>query len=115
MFAFQKEKVKVYIDEKYHHAMDPSIRPHKNKLSKKSNSGNETNIDGIDTLPTGNSAPPSEKPSRASTLVRQMSEEGNSGNNYGKDIKDIPRYPVDCCQPCCYYNLFQLLGLHGNC
>ena len=23
----QKEKVKVYIDEKYHHAEDPSIRP----------------------------------------------------------------------------------------
>ncbi len=23
----QKEKVKVYIDEKYHHATDPSIRP----------------------------------------------------------------------------------------
>lgn len=94
-FVFQKEKVKVYIDEKYHHAMDPSIRPHKNKLPKIANPlgpGTETNVDGIDTLPAGNSAPSSEKPSRSSTLVRQVSDEGGSGNNYGKDIKDIPRF-----------------------
>lgn len=72
--------------------MDPSIRPHKNKLSKLGNPGNETNLEG---LPTGNSLPPSEKPSRASTLVRDMSDQGGSGNNYGKDIKDIPRYQFD--------------------
>ncbi len=83
--------MKVYIDEKYHHAMDPSIRPHKNKLSKLANPGNETNLDGF---PTGNSLPPSEKPSRASTLVRQIPDQGGSGNNYGKDIKDIPRYHI---------------------
>ena len=69
----QKEKVKVYIDEKYHHAMDPSIRP----------KGNLTNAG-----PTTSS--------KASTLVKttepKMTEnEEELGNTYGKDIKDIPR------------------------
>jgi len=92
---FQKEKVKVYIDEKYHHAMDPSIRPNKNKMPKVASTlgaGNENNLDGIDGPPTGNSLPPSEKHSRASTLVRDISEESKPGNDYGKDIKDIPGY-----------------------
>ena len=31
IYILQKEKVKVYIDEKYHHATDPSIRPPKQK------------------------------------------------------------------------------------
>jgi len=71
--------------------MDPSIRPHKNKMQRITNTiGNENNLDGIEGLPSGNSLPPSEKPSRASTLVREASDDIKSGNNYGKDIKDIP-------------------------
>ena len=71
----QKEKVKVYLDEKYHHASDPSIRP---KDTKTNNTNGEN--------PT----------SKASTLVRKESlsqekSDKTSENTYGKDIKDIPR------------------------
>ncbi len=79
----QKEKVKVYIDEKYHHATDPSIRPKETK-----------------SLGNNEATSPS---SKASTLVRKDSsrpataantasdaEEGKAAD-YGKNLKDIPR------------------------
>ena len=68
----QKEKVKVYLDEKYHHASDPSIRP---KETTKQSTNTEQNV------------------SKASTLVRKesISENKNTEDTYGKDIKDIPR------------------------
>lgn len=72
----QKEKVKVYIDEKYHHATDPSIRP-KDK----------------DGQPLGGAQEAVSPSSKASTLVRKesTSEEKKAEDTYGKDIKDIPR------------------------
>ena len=76
-WTFQKEKVKVYIDEKYHHATDPSIRP-KDRVA---NSNNGATM-----------APSS---SKGSTLVKatepNTSESSKNVDEYGKDIKDIPR------------------------
>ena len=117
--------MKVYIDEKYHHAADPSIRPHKQK-----NSGeNQLNVE-FSTAPTTDQTPPppvvintasqmstpktairnTNKPtavrrqsfggsgiintvksganSRSSTLTRVNA---NTDENYGKDIKNIPK------------------------
>ena len=80
----KKEKVKVYLDEKYHHASDPSIRPKDNKGLNSAGAG-----------PT--QANPS---SKASTLVRKESIAAEkkdpkaleeASDTYGKDIKDIPR------------------------
>ena len=87
----QKEKVKVYLDEKYHHASDPSIRPKENKGSNK-----DAGKDGASSQNGGlNPANPS---SKASTLVRKESikaekdpKESPESDTYGKDIKDIPR------------------------
>lgn len=79
--SLQKEKVKVYLDEKYHHASDPSIRPKENKGLNAGNGGL-------------NQANPS---SKASTLVRKESiaekdpKALEEADTYGKDIKDIPR------------------------
>ena len=93
-FHFQKEKIKVYIDEKYHHAYDPSIRPSTTKRPI-TNPLTTTTYEGAAPgaiVPAPGSAPPSEKPSRASTLVRQATkDEADPKSNYGKDIKDIPR------------------------
>ena len=100
----QKEKVKVYIDDKYHHATDPSIRP---KSNADTNLGGQSKTATSATSGTGGqqclssnddgSAPVA---SKASTLVRK--DNSNQGNepksnvdveeqSYGKDIKDIPR------------------------
>ena len=97
----QKEKVKVYIDEKYHHASDPSIRPkHKEKdYQPGSNPNTLKNADpnAIQTVGGNNAnnanslranslkANSLKANSRASTLTRQQDD------NYGKDIKDIPK------------------------
>ncbi len=93
--------MKVYIDEKYHHASDPSIRPNvkrpkiTNALSPAGSTATTTTTTttmAYETgLPAPLSAPPSEKPSRASTLVRQASNSSEEKNNYGKSLKDIPR------------------------
>ena len=75
---FQKEKVKVYIDEKYHHATEPSIRP-KPKLE----GGPQPGIGGgggVPGQPVGAAANPADVPdhpssSRTTTLsanARQM-------------------------------------------
>ena len=81
----KKEKVKVYLDEKYHHASDPSIRPKDNKGLNSAGAGGPTQ------------ANPS---SKASTLVRKESIAAEkkdpkaleeASDTYGKDIKDIPR------------------------
>jgi organic anion transporter 3A len=87
--------VKVYIDEKYHHASDPNIRPSTRRpkiTNPLSHNGAATGADGCDggILPAPLSAPGSKNPSRASTLVRQAAED-DPKNNYGKDIKDIPK------------------------
>jgi hypothetical protein len=105
--------VKVYIDEKYHHASDPSIRPSTIKRPKLVNPFSKTGKEaatGITTTtttlsssydggaassgvlaPAPISAPPSEKPSRASTLVRRTVDEEDPKSEYGKDIKNIPK------------------------
>ena len=91
--------MKVYIDEKYHHASDPSIRPSTrrpkimNPLSQNGTApaaaASADACDGAITVAPV-SAPGSKNPSRAGTLVRQLPDE-DPKNNYGKDIKDIPR------------------------
>ena len=88
--------MKVYIDEKYHHASDPSIRPSlrrpqiTNPLSQNGAAGAASGdaCDGA-IAPAPISVPGSKNPSRASTLVRQSVDDPKS--NYGKDIKDIPK------------------------
>lgn len=87
----QKEKVKVYIDEKYHHATDPSIRPKENKDASAGVSSGQSGATEVQ-----QQQQPTESPtSRASTLVRKESTGGDASgvkeDTYGKDIKDIPR------------------------
>ena len=112
--------MKVYIDEKYHHAEDPSIRPHKPKSLTAST--NQLEFSGVPTT-TSTTDPSSNivintsqmstpkigmrninKPirrqsyggnpaksganSRSSTLTRVNA---NTDDNYGKDIKNIPK------------------------
>ena len=94
----QKEKVKVYIDEKYHHATDPSIRPKSNA------DGGQAGSNAA--AATSNDDGTAAVASKASTLVRKdnanQNEPKSSGDveeqSYGKDIKDIPRY-VRCLEP----------------
>ena len=103
-FVFQKEKAKVYIDDKYHHATEPSIRPKSNgdglgggqktaSATSASAAGGPSNDEGTNTAAVA---------SKASTLVRKdNANQGMSANqpksdsdvegSYGKDIKDIPR------------------------
>ena len=89
----QKEKVKVYIDEKYHHATDPSIRPKSNADGDKSAPAATGTSAGIEPRTPNDEA----AASKASTLVRKDApNEPKSGGDgeeqsYGKDIKDIPR------------------------
>ena len=121
----QKEKVKVYIDEKYHHAEDPSIRPpqkpksltastenfHSGALATTTAARNNANPSGnvlstsqmstprtgmrnIHNKPirrqslSGNIGMKSGANSRSSTLTRVNA---NTDDNYGKDIKNIPK------------------------
>ena len=103
-FVFQKEKAKVYIDDKYHHATEPSIRPKSTGdglggggqkiASATSAAGGPSNDEGTTTAAVA---------SKASTLVRKdnanqgmSAHQPKSGSDaeqqsYGKDIKDIPR------------------------
>ena len=138
----QKEKVKVYIDEKYHHAEDPSIRPPQKPKSLTASTDNHLNYcgtatnaplqapaaSGSATIPpasnpsssnvvlaasqmstpkmgmrninksntqrrqslTGNPTAKSGCNSRSSTLTR-VTNANVQDDNYGKDIKNIPK------------------------
>ena len=136
----QKEKVKVYIDEKYHHAEDPSIRPPQKPKSLTASTDNHLNYCGTatnapsqapaasTTIPsasnpassnvvlaasqmstpkmgmrninksniqrrqslTGNPTAKSGCNSRSSTLTR-VTNANVQDDNYGKDIKNIPK------------------------
>ena len=138
----QKEKVKVYIDEKYHHAEDPSIRPPQKPKSLTASTDNHLNYcgtatnapsqapaaSGSTTIPsasnpassnvvlaasqmstpkmgmrninksniqrrqslTGNPTAKSGCNSRSSTLTR-VTNANVQDDNYGKDIKNIPK------------------------
>ena len=101
--ALQKEKVKVYIDEKYHHAAEPSIRPKHKAITAE---GTATAATGTTTAtgcdnPVAASAPATtataaDHPtsSRTTTLSNKLAttaskatSTNNLNNNYGKDIK----------------------------
>ena len=121
--VLQKEKVKVYIDEKYHHAEDPSIRPPQKLKSLNASTENfstlppttssRSNVDpSCNVLSTSQMSTPKtamrslhNKPirrqsfsgnlgmksganSRTSTLTRVNA---NTDDDYGKDIKNIPK------------------------
>jgi hypothetical protein len=109
-FVFQKEKAKVYIDDKYHHATEPSIRPKSNgdglgggqktaSATSAAAAGGPSNDEGTTTAAVASKA----VASKASTLVRKdnanqgmSAHQPKSGSDaeqqsYGKDIKDIPR------------------------
>ena len=108
-FVFQKEKAKVYIDDKYHHATEPSIRPKSNgdglgggqktASATSAAAGGPSNDEGTTTAAVASKA----VASKASTLVRKdnanqgmSAHQPKSGSDaeqqsYGKDIKDIPR------------------------
>ena len=97
-FVFQKEKAKVYIDDKYHHATEPSIRPKSN--GEGLGGGQKTSAAGGPSNDEGTTAAVA---SKASTLVRKdnanqgmSAHQPKSGSeaeqqSYGKDIKDIPK------------------------
>ena len=102
-FVFQKEKAKVYIDDKYHHATEPSIRPKSNGegLGGGQKTASATSAAGGPSNDGGTTAAVA---SKASTLVRKdNANQGMSAHqpkskltdaeqqSYGKDIKDIPR------------------------
>jgi len=83
-FPLQKEKVKVYIDEKYHHATDPSIRP------KPKEGGAIVPADGQ--AASGVRRPSASAPVSKSASLKSGAVAPNAdSDNYGKDIKDIPR------------------------
>ncbi len=88
----KKEKVKVYIDEKYHHATDPSIRP-----KHKDQDGSGKQDGGVDSIQPASSQPQpagqshSAPVSRSATLKSGTASVGPGADDYGKDIKDIPR------------------------
>jgi len=89
----KKEKVKVYIDEKYHHATDPSIRPPK-KQGAKSN-GSTPAVSKSSTLDNQIAAAALKRRNdEAVAAVAAKAAEAaaeEEGNAYGKDIKDIPK------------------------
>ena len=102
-FVFQKEKAKVYIDDKYHHATEPSIRPKSNGDGlgggQKTATASATSAAGGPSNDEGTTAAVA---SKASTLVRkdnanqgmsahQPKSDSDAEASYGKDIKDIPR------------------------
>ena len=101
-FVFQKEKAKVYIDDKYHHATEPSIRPKSNGegLGGGQKTASATSAAGGPSNDGGTTAAVA---SKASTLVRKdnanqgmSAHQPKSGSeaeqqSYGKDIKDIPK------------------------
>lgn len=78
----KKEKVKVYIDEKYHHATDPSIRPHKkdHKDHHHQHQPQPVVVKKADNHKT-------------CTVVSRKNSQAvdDVSDTYGKDIKDIPR------------------------
>ena len=76
----KKEKVKVYIDEKYHHATDPSIRPQKKDLTK--SNGSTPAVSQSNTL-NNQIARAKDQPDNALGAPEE--------DKYGKDIKDIPK------------------------
>lgn len=98
----KKEKAKVYIDDKYHHAAEPSIRPKSNGdgLGGGQKTASATSAAGGPSNDEGTTAAVA---SKASTLVRKdnanqgmSAHQPKSGSDaeqqsYGKDIKDIPR------------------------
>ena len=93
----QKEKVKVYIDEKYHHATDPSIRPPK-KAGGASTRGSTPAVSKSSTLDNqmrASSAPKAAAVANAAAAAAAAAahdaEEAAAETTYGKDIKDIPK------------------------
>ena len=92
--CLQKEKVKVYIDEKYHHATDPSIRPPK-KAGGASTRGSTPAVSKSSTLDNqmrASSAPKAAAVANAAAAAAAHdAEEAAAETTYGKDIKDIPK------------------------
>ena len=75
----------MYIDEKYHHATDPSIRPKPKDGTNVAVVVNENEMNNAVSPAPAATAPNS----RSNTL--KSSGGGGGADNYGKDIKDIPR------------------------
>ncbi len=94
----------MYIDEKYHHATDPSIRPKpkEDKAAQQQQQQQQQQLTDVNAIqPASNddataivvssSAPASRSATLKSTSASQAGGAGGNGDNYGKDIKDIPR------------------------
>jgi len=86
----KKEKVKVYIDDKYHHATEPSIRP-KPKIGGPGQPGGAANPADVPDHPSSSRTTTLSANARQMTSASKAASTNNLNNNYGKDIKDIPR------------------------